>query len=127
MQELWLEMGGRREKVWVQKARGILWVHWRGRTLALNEEDGRGTKRSRSGSGSSHPGKIQAPMPGKIIKVLATDGASVKVGQALLILEAMKMEYTLAADIDGTVQMLKAKVGEQVVLGQILVEIRSES
>ncbi|HXV73135.1 MAG TPA: biotin/lipoyl-containing protein, partial [Sphingomonadales bacterium] len=69
------------------------------------------------------PGLIKAPMPGKILDVLAKDGQKVKKGDALIIMEAMKMEYTLKAPRDGKVKGLNAKAGEQVAESKVLLEI----
>ncbi len=125
MHSLTVEIDGKRERIWVQKSKGTLWVHIRGRTLVLSEEEGRGRK-SRAGGASSHPGKILAPMPGKVTKVSVTASAKVIKGQPLVILEAMKMEYTLTADIDGLVSTIQCRPGDQVSLGQLLVQLEAE-
>jgi len=66
-------------------------------------------------------GNIVAPMTGKIIKVMASAGDQVAKGQALLVLEAMKMEHTLAASKAGKIVRVQASVGEQVAEGALLV------
>ncbi|KAF0104486.1 MAG: 3-methylcrotonyl-CoA carboxylase alpha subunit [Rhodospirillaceae bacterium] len=65
---------------------------------------------------------VRAPLPGKIIDLRVKAGDMVSKGQALLVLEAMKMEHTLAAPADGTVKNLRYAVGEQVPEGAELVE-----
>ncbi|MCL4747117.1 MAG: 3-methylcrotonyl-CoA carboxylase, partial [Burkholderiaceae bacterium] len=70
--------------------------------------------------------RLTAPMPGKVIAVLCEKGASVRKGQALLVMEAMKMEHTLSAPEDGVVVELRYTVGDQVNEGAQLVEIRPE-
>jgi propionyl-CoA carboxylase alpha chain len=65
-------------------------------------------------------GSLLAPMPGVVRRVLAEVGTAVTAGQPLLVLEAMKMEQTVAAPADGVVAELHAKAGEQVSGGQIL-------
>jgi len=65
---------------------------------------------------------VRAPLPGKIIDLRVKAGDTVSKGQALLVLEAMKMEHTLAAPADGTVKSLRYAVGEQVPEGAELVE-----
>jgi acyl-CoA carboxylase subunit alpha len=65
-------------------------------------------------------GSLLAPMPGLVRRVLAEVGAVVAAGQPLLVLEAMKMEQTVAAPAAGVVAELRAKAGEQVAAGQIL-------
>ncbi len=59
-------------------------------------------------------GRLTAPMPGKIVQVLAQAGDRVKRGQPILILEAMKMEHTIAAPADGTIDAINYAVGELV-------------
>jgi 3-methylcrotonyl-CoA carboxylase alpha subunit len=68
-------------------------------------------------------GSLAAPMPGKIAQVLVRAGAKVKKGDALLILEAMKMEHTIAAPTDGVVKEILFAAGEQVLEGAELVRM----
>ena len=74
-------------------------------------------------------GSLLAPMPGLVRRVLVEVGAVVTAGQPLLVLEAMKMEQTVAAPAPGVVAELRAKAGEQVAAGQVLavVEANTES
>jgi 3-methylcrotonyl-CoA carboxylase alpha subunit len=62
----------------------------------------------------SDAGLLQAPMPGKITALHVKPGAKVKRGQALMVLEAMKMEHAIAAPADGTVKEIRYTMGEQV-------------
>ncbi len=70
-------------------------------------------------------GSLLAPMPGLVLRVLAEVGATVVAGQPLIVLEAMKMEQTVAAPADGTVAELHAKTGDQVSTGQVLAVVAS--
>jgi propionyl-CoA carboxylase alpha chain len=65
-------------------------------------------------------GSLLAPMPGLVLRVLAEVGAVVRPGQPLLVLEAMKMEQTVAAPAGGVLAELRAKAGDQVSPGQVL-------
>jgi 3-methylcrotonyl-CoA carboxylase alpha subunit len=67
-------------------------------------------------------GSVRSPLPGKIIDLRVKAGDTVSRGQPLLVLEAMKMEHTLAAPADGTVKSVRYGVGEQVPEGAELVE-----
>ncbi len=58
--------------------------------------------------------KVTAPMPGTILNVLVNAGDSVKKGQTMLVLEAMKMENDIVAPCDGTVTSILAKKGDTV-------------
>jgi biotin carboxyl carrier protein len=65
-------------------------------------------------------GAIRSPMPGKVTLVSAEVGDTVRKGQTLLTLEAMKMEYSLSAPFDGVVAELSIELGAQVAEGAIL-------
>ncbi len=68
-------------------------------------------------------GLLVSPMPGKVFRLLVAPKQSVKAGQDVVIVEAMKMEHALKAPFEGVVQSCFVKEGEQVELGQKLVEI----
>jgi 3-methylcrotonyl-CoA carboxylase alpha subunit len=69
-------------------------------------------------------GGLKAPMPGKIIDVKVRDGERVSRGQAVIVLEAMKMEHTLVAPADGVVRKVLYGAGDQVQDGADLVEFQ---
>lgn len=66
---------------------------------------------------------IKAPMPGLILDVKVKEGQSVKEGDYLLVLEAMKMENTLTAPRDGVVKSISVKKGETVDKNELLIEM----
>ena len=66
---------------------------------------------------------ISAPMPGTILKVNVQNGASVKKGDILMILEAMKMENEIFAPCDGTVKEVRVAQGATVQPGEVLLVI----
>ncbi len=76
-------------------------------------------------AGDSHGGGLTAPMPGKIVALLAQVGQKVEKGTPLLILEAMKMEHTITAPATGTVKAFCYATGEQVSDGAALVEFET--
>ncbi len=65
--------------------------------------------------------RVAAPLPGKIVQMLIAPGDAVKKGAPLLVLEAMKMEHTIAATADATVESVNCAVGDQVEEGAELV------
>ena len=69
-------------------------------------------------------GRIKAPMPGLIVKVLAQEGDQVEQGASLLVMEAMKMENEIKAPVSGTLAILKVREGDAVEKGQLLFEIQ---
>ncbi|MEM7216500.1 MAG: biotin/lipoyl-containing protein, partial [Pseudomonadota bacterium] len=70
---------------------------------------------------------IIAPMPGLVKKVIVQSGASVTLGDPLVVLEAMKMEHTLTAPRDGLVEEVNASEGDQVEDGDLLVRMEKQS
>ncbi len=71
--------------------------------------------------------QILAPMPGKVTKIFVSQGQAVKKGDALLVMEAMKMEYTLKSDIDSKVESVFVNVNDQVVLGYLLIQLKAHN
>ncbi len=76
-----------------------------------------------AGEGASEGGRLTAPMPGKVVAFLAQAGDAVKQGQALAVMEAMKMEHTITSPRDGTVAELLYGVGDQVAEGGELLRL----
>ncbi len=69
------------------------------------------------------PLKLNAPMPGKIVKVLVGPGDTVEAGRGVLVMEAMKMENELKAARAGTIQEIRVKEGQAVEMGALLLII----
>jgi propionyl-CoA carboxylase alpha chain len=69
---------------------------------------------------AAQAGSLLAPMPGTVVRVLAEPGAAVEAGRPLVVLEAMKMEHTVAAPVDGVVTQITVGQGDQVDTGQVL-------
>jgi 3-methylcrotonyl-CoA carboxylase alpha subunit len=78
-----------------------------------------------TGEGAGAEGGLTAPMPGKVIALLAEPGAQVEKGTPLVVLEAMKMEHTLVAPAAGRVKAFCYAVGEQVTDGAELAEFET--
>jgi 3-methylcrotonyl-CoA carboxylase alpha subunit len=72
-------------------------------------------------------GALTAPLPGKVVQVLIDTGATVTRGTPLMIVEAMKMEHTISAPADGTVERINFAVGEQVEEGAELLVFEPEA
>ena len=66
-----------------------------------------------------------SPMPGQVLRIMVSVGQSVKPGDPLVALEAMKMEQTIKATMEGVVRAVLVKAGDMVAPGQMLVEIQS--
>ncbi len=116
--DLLVEVDGRVRRAIVVRSGTRLLVSLDGRAhvFTLGEE-------ARGGAGASGTGITTAPMPGKIVRVLVAAGDRVEPGDALIVLEAMKMETTLRAEVPGTVRAVSAEAGVMVEAGAVLVEI----
>ena len=75
-------------------------------------------------AGGQHQ-SANSPMPGQVLRILVAEGQTVKPGDGLIVLEAMKMEQTIKATIQGVVRAVLVKTADVVAPGQMLVEIES--
>jgi biotin carboxyl carrier protein len=107
---------GLRQRARVVAADGKLFVHTRLGDEVLIEKP-----RFPAATDSAVKGGFIAPMPGKVVKVHVKAGDAVKKAQALLVLEAMKMEQVTRSPADGVVKQVLVREGDQVTAGQILV------
>jgi 3-methylcrotonyl-CoA carboxylase alpha subunit len=76
-----------------------------------------------AGETAGEGGRLTAPMPGKVVSFAVKAGDAVKKGQALAVMEAMKMEHTIAAPADGVVAELLFAPGDQVTEGAELLKL----
>ena len=116
------DLGGRRLNVTVIAAAEQRHLFMDGRSLVLTLVD----PLHQAGSAGATEGGLTAPMPGKVIALLATVGESIAQGAPLLVLEAMKMEHVVTAPSAGKVKAFYYAAGEQVVDGAELVEFEAE-
>jgi geranyl-CoA carboxylase alpha subunit len=97
-----------------------LYILYRGITLAVRDLTLAAPAAAAAAGGD---GKVRAAMNGRVIAVLVKPGEKVVAGQAVMTLEAMKMEHVHAAPIAGTIAAIDVAEGEQVTTGKIVVEI----
>jgi 3-methylcrotonyl-CoA carboxylase alpha subunit len=71
-------------------------------------------------------GRLSAPMPGRVTRLLVEAGSTVRRGQSLMVIEAMKMEHTIIAPADGTVEKVRFAVGDMVEEGAELITLAAE-
>jgi 3-methylcrotonyl-CoA carboxylase alpha subunit len=123
MQDGWLQLAldGRRVQGNVVRSGEIFHVFCGGLHRQLSYLD----PLSHAGDSEAEGGRLTAPMPGKIVAVLVQKGAVVEKGAPLLIMEAMKMEHTIAAPAGGTVEDVLYLVGDQVSEGAQLLEFKA--
>lgn len=101
-----------------------LWIKQGDETWCYDVLDMASEGSRRKKTGSSSPDRIVSLMPGKITKLFVQPGDAVKQGQALIVMEAMKMEYTLKSDLETTVEKVNVELGQQVTVGQLLVQLK---
>ena len=102
---------------WSAAAAGVRWVFLDGEVYEI-EDTGIRARRRASGFHAS----LTAPMPATVIRVDAAPGTTVRRGDTLIILEAMKMELPIRAEADGIVKAIRCRPGELVQPGVPLVE-----
>ena len=109
-----IEVNGRRfaVRMWVPETVGV--------AAAAPKRAKRAGGGSSSGGGS---GQVTVPMQGTIVKVLVEVGQAVEAGQAVVVLEAMKMENQISADVSGTIAEVKVSAGDTVGGGDTVVVI----
>lgn len=113
-----LRAGSLRETFHCVKDGATIHLFWRGVVHVLHQEP-EGGRLSPRGEGA----RLEAPMPGKVTAVKVAPGQTVVKGQELLVIEAMKMENALRAPRDGRVKDVRARLGEMVSPGLVLVEL----
>jgi biotin carboxyl carrier protein len=96
-----------------------LWV--KNSRFAVEVRDPRSLRSRRAKAGSTEgPQKIIAPMPGKIVRILATAGAAVQAGQGIIVVEAMKMQNEMKSPKAGKVKQVLVADGATVNAGDVL-------
>lgn len=105
----------------VVRAGDMFHVFYGGTHVALTYND----PLAHAGEAEAEGGRLTAPMPGKIVAVLADKGKTVEKGAPLLIMEAMKMEHTIAAPANGVVEDVLYAVGDQVAEGAQLLAFKA--
>lgn len=126
MKKIAVQLEGRQVEGAAAFSRGVLWVHLDGETFTYEAPQRKGRRGGKGSGGVVNPNEVVAPMPGKIVKLMVQSGEEIVVHQVLLVMEAMKMEYTLKAQTDGRVTEISCEAGQQVALGQLLVRLEKD-
>ncbi len=107
---------------------GVWDLHMAGQRLTAEVVDERTRAiraMTRNNAGPSGPRPVKAPMPGLVVRVEVAVGDAVRAGQGVLIMEAMKMENELKADVAGVVSRILAVPGQAVEKGSVLIEFEA--
>lgn len=116
-------MDGRSYEARVEERPEGLVVVIDGHRFEIEVHDPRRWFRKSGRGGSAGPQSVTSPMPGKVVRVLVSAGDSVKAGQGLIVVEAMKMQNEMKAPRDGTVLAICSKEGSTVAAGEVLATI----
>jgi acetyl-CoA/propionyl-CoA carboxylase biotin carboxyl carrier protein len=100
-----------------------LWVPDLGTAAAPGRAAGRPKRAAASAVAANGSGQVTVPMQGTIVKVLVSVGDVVEVGQAICLLEAMKMENAVAAEMDGVIKEVRVSAGDSVGAGDVVAVI----
>ena len=123
----WVRIGHRNHSVSVQSLEGGRWdIRLDGVADQWSVHGLRETLMERMGieEGADAKSKdLRAPMPGKVLEVLVQEGQSVEEGEAMLVLEAMKMENVLRAGAAGVVSMIGVEAGNAVEKEAVLISM----
>jgi len=114
-----VDFNGRRHTVRVDEFGGTAYVFGTQGATRITAID----RLAHAGDTQAEGGRLTAPMPGKVVSFAVKAGDKVTRGQPLAVMEAMKMEHTIAAPADGTVEELLYQPGDQVTEGAELLRL----
>jgi acetyl-CoA/propionyl-CoA carboxylase biotin carboxyl carrier protein len=120
--DLVITYGGRTVRFAYAADGPVTWLGRDGATWAIGEAPPPALRGARAGSAD---GTVRSPMPGTILAVHVAVGDTVSAGQPVLVVEAMKMEHTVTAPLDGVITELTAKAGQQVPMDETLAVIEA--
>ncbi|MFQ5744179.1 MAG: acetyl-CoA carboxylase biotin carboxyl carrier protein subunit [Acidobacteriota bacterium] len=110
-------------EVFIEENDDRLTVHTLNRTFLVRADDARRRRSVASAEVADGVARITAPIPGRVTKVLRSQGSEVKRGEGVIVLEAMKMENELRSPRDGIVTSVKVEEGQGVEGGTLMVTI----
>lgn len=112
-------------------AKGMRTVHFDfnglPREISVKDRNVKATVKSRKKADKLLPGEVGASLSGSVVKVMVEKGQAVKKGAPLVVTEAMKMETTISAPIDGIISTIYVVAGDRIESGDCLVEIASQA
>lgn len=118
MKPIEIEWNGKKQKALAIKQGKKLWIHVDGEVICFEPKSA-----SRKSQAAFSFGPLKSPMPGKIMKVNVQVGDVMEAKKTLVVLEAMKMEYSIKVPEKAKITSVSCKPGEQVKEGQVLLEV----
>lgn len=115
-------LDGRTERLRAVAHGDTIYVQLRGHTVKVNRVD---PTRAAASSDAGGAGASHAPMPGVVVSVLASIGQRVMKGDALLVIESMKLQMTISANLDGEVAEMPLAVGQTFQRNDMLVRLHT--
>lgn len=115
-------VNGRTERLYAVAHGDAIHVQFQGRAWTINKVD---LTRSDASSTPEGAGACHAPMPGVVISILARTGEPATQGDALLVIESMKLQMTISAPLTGTVIDLPLAVGQTFQRGAVLAVVQA--
>ena len=115
-----VEHDDRNDIIYVAGSVADRWIFWNGQVF---RGDFRAGEAQRAGSHKVWPTSVTAPMPARVSRILAQPGSVVKKGDALVVLEAMKMELPVRAPADAVVTAVHCREGELVQADAVLIDL----
>ena len=121
------EIDGNIQTIYMAEGENKRFIFIQGEQFILQEKEATRAKRKEEESGLAE-GKqlICAPMPGRILKILVSEGEKVKKKQSLAIVEAMKMEHEIKSTLDGIVKKVNFKENQMVDTEEPIIELEEE-
>jgi biotin carboxyl carrier protein len=121
-----ISFDGQSKTVHVAQSDDSIYVHIDGRIIRLGKIRDDAQKFSAAGLEFGAKDEIKTPMPGKVVKLLVSEGESVESGQALVIVESMKMENEIKSPTKGKVKSVNFAAGDLVSPDQAIINLEPE-
>lgn len=118
-----LHIGGKAYRCVLEESAEGTTIHLAGKRYLYRVDDPRSLKSRRIHAGADGPKSVTAPMPGRVVRVLANVGDTVEAHQGVVVIEAMKMQNELKSPKTGKVVQLRAQPGDTVTAGEVLAVI----
>jgi biotin carboxyl carrier protein len=122
-----MEIDGHIQTIYMAEGENKKYIFFQGEQFILQEKDTTRAKRKVEEAGLSE-GKqmVCAPMPGRILKILVSEGEKVKKKQSLVIVEAMKMEHEIKSALDGVVKKVNFQENQMVDTEEPIMELEEQ-